>query len=318
MRYNKLEYNVACFLSSVSLFLGIGFNRIIQDAGSDSLISIVIGFFIGLFIIWIMKRFDSKEIKVLKFIYSFVLLGISIFLITNMISSIYLNNTPDFIVMVPYLILLYYVITNEKNMLFRVCSILFYLYVIIAAVPIFTLGPNINVDHFMPMFSNETSNILYSAFKYAIISTSPLILFPDFKDNYSYKTYVCSSILTLIIFAIVIGNLGVDLAKIYRYPEYMVFKNIALLGFIENIQNILSYLWIISSFTVSSFASYSIKEVTSKKVFLGLLIVILIVFCKIFLNNYIYTQFLINYYIWILGGCILLYIISKFCLKNKN
>ena len=48
MKYNKLEYNSAIFLSSISLFLGIGINRVVSIAKNDSWISVIIGSILGL------------------------------------------------------------------------------------------------------------------------------------------------------------------------------------------------------------------------------------------------------------------------------
>ena len=126
-----------------------------------------------------------------------------------------------------------------------------------------------------------------------------------------------SSILVLIIFVIIIGNLGTNLAKLYRYPEYMVFKEISLLGFIENIQNILSYLWFFCSFILSSMATYNIKRVSNKKILIITLLLITFILNNVLLKNYIYFEYITKYYGIILFSILILFLISKIFSKNK-
>lgn len=309
MKFNRLEYNSAVFLCCISLFLGIGINKIINNVGSDAWISVIFGSLIGLLIIYFMKKSNVSN-SILKLIYNFIIFSIDIFLITKLISSIYLNKTPDFIVLFPFLLIIYYSVTKGINTIFRVIGILFFIYLLITIIPVITLVPNINIDYFKPVVNNSWINILLSSIDFAVISTSPLIIFPNLKDNFKYSSYIGASFILLLIFIVIIGNLGVDLAKLYRYPEYMVFKNISLMGFVENIQNILSYLWLICSYSVASITSFNIKKVIGYKGLCFSFIIILLLFCIILFNNYIYTEYLFNYYVYFLGGSLFLYFLG--------
>ena len=64
MKYNKLEYNSALCLSSISLFLGIGISKIINSIGSNSWISIILGTAIGLLINYIFTKLPEKDNKI--------------------------------------------------------------------------------------------------------------------------------------------------------------------------------------------------------------------------------------------------------------
>lgn len=317
MKYNKLEYNSAIFLSSISLFLGIGINRIITIAKNDSWISVIIGSILGLLILYLFSKLNKERRKGLSLLANIIILCIDIFLITKLISSIYLNRTPDFMVMLPFLLLIYYGVSKGANTIFKVSSILLFIYIIITIIPVATLVPSINYNYFKPLMNNSFVNILIGAIRFAIISTSPLIIFPNFKDNFSFKSYIFSCILLLVIIVGIIGNLGLDLSLLYRYPEYMVFKNISLMGFIENIQNILSYLWLISSFVIALFTSYNIKNTINNKGLILVFIAILFTFSAYLLSNYIYTDYLINYYSYILSIPIILCLFTKIWQNNK-
>lgn len=306
MKYNKLEYNSAIFLSSISLFLGIGINRIISASQNDAWISVIIGSILGLLILILFKKLNKKKRKILNIISNIIILCIDMFLITKLISSIYLNKTPDFMVMLPFFILIYYGVSKGVNTVLKVSSILLFIYIIITIIPVATLVPSINYDYFKPIMNNSPTNILIGSIRFSIISTAPILIFPDFEENFSYKSYIFSCILLLVIIVGIIGNLGLDLSLLYRYPEYMVFKNISLMGFIENIQNILSYLWLISSFIIALITSYNLKKTLSNKGLILVFIVILFTFSRYLLSNHIYTDYLINYYSYILSIPIIL------------
>lgn len=311
MKYNKLEYNTSLFLSSISLFLGIGISKIINNVGQDSWISIILGTLLGLLIIKLFTKLKPKENKILKYIYSTIILTINLLLVTKLISSIYLNKTPDILVVLPLIMLVYYSTSKDINLIFKLSQIMCLVFIIFALIPTITLTPKINIDYFKPLLTTNILKIITSSIDYALISTAPYTLYPNIKQNYTPKTYLLSSLMIYIIITVTIGNLGTNLAKLYRYPEYMIFKEISLLGFIENIQNILSFLWLFTSFILSSIATYNIKETTNKKLFIITLILITLLLTKILLNNYIYTEYITKYYGEILLSSIILYLISK-------
>lgn len=317
MKYNKLEYNSALFLSSSSLFLGIGISNIINTIGSDSWISIILGTILGLILNYIYTKLPEKENKFIVYFYSFILLSLDILLITKLISSIYLNKTPDLLVLLPLILLEYYIANKGINTIFKTSLIIAFIYILIYLTPFLALAPKINIDEFKPILTSNFIDIIKCSFEYAFISTAPFIMFSKFKENYNYKTYLFSSLLILIMFVVIIGNLGTNLAKLYRYPEYMVFKEISLLGFIENIQNILSYLWLFSSFIFSSVATYNIKRVSNKPILIITMILVVLILNNIFLKSYIYTEYITKYYGLILLAIIILYFLSKLLSKTK-
>ena len=317
MKYNKLEYNSALCLSSISLFLGIGISKIINSIGSDSWISIILGTAIGLLINYIFTKLPEKDNKIFVYIYSTILLTLNLLLITKLISSIYLNRTPDIIVIIPLIILIYYISNKGIDTILKTSLIIAFIYILIYLIPLTALAPKINIDEFKPLLTSNIYDIIKCSLTYAFISTLPFILFPKFKENYNYKSYFLSSILVLIIFVIIIGNLGTNLAKLYRYPEYMVFKEISLLGFIENIQNILSYLWLFCSFILSSMATYNIKKVANKKILIITLLLIIFILNNVLLKNYIHIEYITKYYGIILFSILILFLISKIFAKNK-
>ena len=87
-------------------------------------------------------------------------------------------------------------------------------------------------------------------------------------------------------FTLIIGILGVPVASIYKYPEYIIYKKISILNIIENVQNILFMSWIFESFTILGIASNNLN----KKILLFILIAILIIYSLLItrINNIIF------------------------------
>ena len=194
MKYNKLEYNSALCLSSISLFLGIGISKIINSIGSNSWISIILGTAIGLLINYIFTKLPEKDNKIFVYIYSTILLTLNLFLITKLISSIYLNRTPDIIVIIPLIILIYYISNKGINTILKTSLIISFIYTLIYLIPLTALAPKINIDEFIPLLTSNIYDIIKCSLTYAFISTTPFILFPKFKENYNYKSYIETTI----------------------------------------------------------------------------------------------------------------------------
>ena len=307
---NRILYNSSQFLISFSLFIGLGTTRIINSARSDIWISIILGTIIGLIVNYLIKKLPDKNSKLLYYFFNIALLFLSIFVITKLISSVYLDKTNVIIIMLPFIGLLLYTSTKNRYALMKVISLLNIIYLLIIVFAICSLMPTIDLDIFRPVMINSPQNILTGAFEFALYSTISLQVLPKFKENYSLRIYFLSSILLLIIFIMIVGNLGVGLASLYRYPEYMIFKNIAILNFIENIQNVLFFIWIINIYTLSSHSIINIKEMFNETVCIGTIGALFIVMI-LTINNYSVTVFILDYLDWIMITLLIIYLLGK-------
>lgn len=317
-KITKLESVSLIYLLTFPLFMGVGFSKIIKNVGSDAWISILIGTIMGLGINFIIKSMPREDNKFFKLLYSICFLVIGTMLIGKLVSSIYLSRTPTYIVLIPGAYLIYYTALKGRETLYKSAGILVYLHIFLFLCAAFTLVPTIKVDYFLPVMTNSISKILLSALDFALISTSPMILVDDFKEKYDYKVYLASAFLLLIILLCTIGNLGLEVSKLYRYPEYMVFKRISILNFIENIENILFALWIINIFVLTGLSCVNIKEITNSKCLLIILIIMIWALNKYALNTYKVTDFYLKYYTYMLLGVMVLFILSKIFRKRKK
>jgi hypothetical protein len=243
---------------------------------------------------------------------------LSIVIITKLISSLYLNKTSNLVVMLPFIILIFYTGLKNDYAVFKTTKILILIYFGLILFSFFSLVPSFNVDEFLPVLSGSKSKILLGALEYAIYSTTPLIVLPDFKEKYDYKVYLLTSLFLLIIFIFIIGTLGIELAKAYRYPEYMMFKNIAILNFIENIENILFFVWIINTYTLSAHTALNIKNIVGVKGLIITLIVNVLFINMVLIDNYLSFNFVVNNFDYILIGLLFIHILGKLTGKNLH
>lgn len=315
-KITNLEYQSLMFLLSFPLFMGIGISKMINCVGSDIWISMLIGTLIGVFIIFVLKKIPDKNSKLCSLIINsiFILLGTLIF--NKLVGSIYLSKTPNFIIMVPGYSLLIYTVFKGRDTLFKTSSILLIIFIILFFLAALVLLPTINFDYFMPIGTNKFSKIISSGIDMALLSTTPFVLLPKCKEKISYKTYLVACLTIYIIIMCTLGNLGVDIAKIYRYPEYMVFKKISLLKSIENIENVLFMIWIITIYNITALASINIKDEFNYKVLFIVYSIIVFISVKYLISSYKTTSFLLNYFTYILLGILVICIIDRIIKKR--
>jgi hypothetical protein len=107
------------------------------------------------------------------------------------------------------------------------------------------------------------------------------------------------------------------LAKLYRYPEYIIFKKISLLSFIENIENTIFCAWIFDTYVISAKAAINIKKET-KTIGLIFALLIILIACFFLLDNIKATGFLILNYSYLLGALLIINVICKIIKKKTN
>ncbi|MBE6154925.1 MAG: hypothetical protein E7163_05100 [Firmicutes bacterium] len=306
----KINTSVVYFLTR-ALFLGFGLSLTFYPSGKDSYIGALIGLLIGLLITFIYnyilekkgnitlkELFDRNKkfgfiTKILMIIASFIILIYVLVIYKIFVVSFLLVNTPEIYILIPYIILILALTFKGIKIISRVASCLLPISIVLVISSIFSLVGYFEVINFLPIIDTTPLNIFKSAITFAGISTLPNILILHSKGPVKNHilTY-CLSALTLIIAIICInGVFGEVLVKAFRFPEYMVLKQLKLLNFIEKVENILSIAWCFDLFITASMATYSIKELlppkNSKITISIVLIIIMFVISKVFAQNYI-------------------------------
>ena len=330
---NKLAY----FLSKSSMF-GLGYFLLCNLNDKNTYLSIILGTILGLFIIYIYSKisnysnynihkylnntFIGKIFNIILLLFYIYILLITILTITTFINSFYLIKTPRIIIILSILLLSIYLSFKDNKTLINLSNLFFCFSIFIVILFTILLIPYSNINELLPIFNYNNINILKGSIIYALISTVPLIIINNYNTNIkiTLKNYLVASIINL---TIVIGttlSLG-NLLNVYRFPEYAVLKQIRILDFIENIENISAFGWYAESFIVISLTIFNIKDTLSfkyNKLYLVILLLSLIPML-ILSNNYdlLLKVFYIHPYILLIFFIIFLLLLIYLKLKKK-
>ena len=340
---NKLTY----FIARSSMF-GIGFFLIFKNSGKDAWLSIILGTLLGIMVLFIYKYikeyFKNNNIRdilnktILGKFYLGIFLLFYIYLITVIlvllpmfVKSFYLLYTPKILIVIPFLFIAIYVSFKDKKVLENLSNLLFVLCVASVFLYSFLLLKYVDVSNLYPILSTKTMNILKSSFIYASITSIPQIITINFHGNNfkdDLKEYIFASFINLLIVALIILTLGEPLIKIYSFPEYAVFKQIKIMDFIENIENISTFIWYFDMFITLSALTTNVKSILpykyNKVYFFGIIGLVIYLSCYIISNNYRYIITIFYYYpvilfiFFIIFVTLLLYLKYSNKLKEKN
>ena len=311
MKNKSFEYNSLSFLITTPLFLGIGFIKIIRDVGNDFWISLIIGILLGLIINQILKLLPKNNNKPLFILINFIILLIITSSLTRSISHLYLNKTPDYFIFIPFLLVMYYASTKKDDVIFKVANIILFINIFLFIFSSILLIPLYKIDNLMPFFGDSSIlNIIYSGMDFALLSTIPLMLL----SKHNKKVYTLSSLYIFLVFVLIIGTLGINVASIFNYPEYIILKRVSFFDFFDNIQNFIFLSWIFSSFTLGGLVCTNIENYSNKKTLLIILILTFII--NTVFSNFQIFNFINTYIRYILISIVIIFLINKMLRKR--
>lgn len=333
---NKLTY----FVTRSSMF-GIGFFLTFQNAGKDSWISIILGTLLGVMVLYIYnlikKNLNNNLLenslgntiigiiyKIIFIIFYLLLIIIILMLLPLFVNSFYLTTTPKLIVNIPFLLLAIYISFKGKHTLENLSSFLWIFSLIIILFFAISLTSYIDFQNLIPIFTNGTFNILKCSIYYAAITSIPQIITinysNDFKDN--LMDYLLSSLTIFLIVFFTIIAMGEPLLKIYSFPEYTVLRQIKILNFIENIENISAFIWYFDLFITLSILTSNLKNSLPKKfnlIYYYFFLLSSLLISSLFIGgNYIYILKIVYIYPYILIAFFIIFLLLLFYLKVKN
>lgn len=282
---------------SKALFLGIGISKVLVDTKESAIISILLGTFIGSLILLFLSKLSfnktNKFRKIVMIILLYIMLIIGLVEFTTLISSIYLIDLKKYFIMFPTLLLIIYMNTKDIGVHMKVSNILFIISLFIFIVAFLALVPKVDYLNLLPLFNTSFKNILFTSLEFSLFSVVPNILYGYLDYNNSkklMKNYLISNLFLALNIVVTQGILSIELVKLFKYPEYIVLKKISLLDFVNNVENIISFLWIFTIFMYLSMCSKEIYDISY----------------ELFNKKYIYPIFLL----------ISMYFISNYCLDN--
>lgn len=314
----KKEFNILNYFNMRALFMGIGLSRIITTSREYTWISLIIGTLIGLLLLYLF-RIEMKK-SIFNILLNSIIIVICLIIIINMISTMYLTKMPKFLIALPLIVLVMYMLNKKEIVIFRVANILLIFNLTLYVISFFALLKFFRFSNFY--YTNvNIIKILTSSIEYALYSVTPTLLLrkSEFKDISIYKTYLISSITMAGLCILTYGILGSNLSSILRYPEYLILKQISLSSAIENIENIISFMWIIDIFMLIVTCSDSIKFNLNNKKLINIILPILLIITTLLNNRYVFIISTYNFAAIILAGILLLlWLINKKLIFKKR
>lgn len=294
-----------------SLFLGFGISILFSISSKDCYIGALLGLLIGFVIIYLYSKFlelkkkrNLKEIlkqnKILGiFVYllliiaSYILLIYSLVIYKVFVASFMLIKTPEILLLIPIVIFGTYGTFKGLTVINRVAESLIPIALGLAAFAFLGIVGLFDSSNFLPILTTTPTNFFKTAITFAGISTFPNLLTIHYqeKPKYMLTTYSLTCLLIIATIIYINGILGEEIVHIYRFPEYMVLKQLKLFQFIEKVENILSIAWIFNIFILLMTSIHSIKELLpnkkSKIITVIILILTLYMIDKVFAFNYV-------------------------------
>ncbi|MCH5166642.1 MAG: hypothetical protein J1F35_01995 [Erysipelotrichales bacterium] len=301
----KKDFNILNYFNTRALFMGVGLSRVLSTCHEHIIITVFIGMLIGLFFLYLF-RLEMKS-SIINIFLNCVIIIIALVILINMISTMYLTEMPKFMIGVPFILLSLYLLSKKEIVLYRIGGILLAINLICYFLSFLSLLKYVNLNNFH--YTNTGINkVLLAAFQYAIFSVTPTFFMrnKDTKDISIYKMYIISSITMCVIFLFTYGILGSTLTGIVRYPEYLILKEVMISEAVQNIENIVSFMWIIDAFMIISNCGNSIKHNLNNKNYIYIIFPVLLFITSYMNNHYEYLLMVYHYTHFVLAGSLIL------------
>ena len=301
----KKDFNILNYFNTRALFMGIGLSRIISQAHEYSYISIILGTLIVLFLLYLLKL-EMKN-SFINILLNSCIIIMSLVLLINMISTMYLTKMPKLLIGLPFVLLLLYLLNKKEIVLYRLSGIMLFFNLLCYLFAFFSLSRYFTFDNFY--YTNVSiKSVVTCALEFALYSITPTFLTrnSETKDINIYKMYLVSCFTMGIIFMLTYGILGANVSSIVRYPEYLILKEVSLTTAIQNIENIVSYMWIIDVFILLASCGNSIKNNVKNKWVINIILPILLFITTYMNDHYEFILVLYKFSPFILAGVLAL------------
>ena len=296
-KVSNLEVGAITYFLIRAYFVGISFRILSNLSLQSSFISMIVGLIIGIFylllILYILeyekdltiieknkKLYGNTIGNILNAFTSFFILILILLLYTNILSIIhseYLNKTPIILISIYFIITIFYCTKSGIYTISKSCLLLIYISFILIIAGNISLLFQIDYNNFMPF--NINNKTIFSSLYYLSYNIIPLYMIgiiPKARINKEKKLkstilifYVIANITLIIENLNIIGILGINLCKLYRFPEFQILKNISLVGLSSRIDSIFFIKYILDIIIFIILGSYyiisTLKSIIKKR-----------------------------------------------------
>lgn len=354
-KINSLQICCLVTFIIISTVTGIGMTNIINIAGKDAYLSVIVAGILGFIMVFIIMKVNDNNNNlnfseivnkvcgkyigfVVNVIINFFVIVIGIvtmYSISNFIVSQFLSDLPIMAMSIVLGVIIWYAVVKGIEVMSRTGLILLVITLVLFLIASFTLGPQIEIDNIKPFIENGVKNPLIGGITLFLTNIVPIFLVMSIprdriidKEKYNkyligfYTLGILMAFTTTFITILVLGN---NLASMFQYPEYIVLKKVSLFGFLDRIENIISIQWIFRCFMMIGMVVYylsnSIKRDNNSRLLpLVILAVIITISLIYFKNNTMFGEFILNKYPYLnLALFIIIFIVSVLkVIKDKK
>ena len=314
----KRQYNILSFYLTRSLFLGTGLSLLVGLSKNDLLITGITGMLLGYILLYLFFK-KGRINNLVSVIIAVSVLFINTLSNTVLTSTYLLYSTPIFWIVLIFFITLLYVSKFKFSIIGRISEVFIVVAVIEIILAILGLIPYVEIDNMLPMFNTKYIDIIKGIIVFTGASMLPNLLLINYKDNLKFRDvqygYIVGSILMIVVLFLVVTIYGSEFASITRFPEFMILKKIDIMGYFNNVENILVTEWMINILISALVCIKVIKDRCSKIVFYAILIILFFVSNIFFSNSYASILYVKQYFYYISFGLVIISLIIK---KSKN
>ena len=351
-KIDNYEYTSLFILTYLSSSIGLSLYTTIKHASINSYIGVaisiitsIIPLLVFLFILKYKQELNIKEkinhlfgkylgtiINYLLIILFFIVAITILFNLSNFIVSQYLSDTNILYIMILLSVTLYFSLNKGIETISRISTIFTLIFFILLVIAIFSVKKEIDLNNLKPLLENGIKGPIKAGLINSLLTIIPcfsLLIIPKQNITNNNKLirhifigYIISSIILFLISIIANSILGEYLIQIYQYPAYISLKKASLFNFIDRIENFFSLAWILSSFIGMITSLYYIKETITKQnkqiINISLIIILVISSYKVFKNNTIFDNHILNYYPYNLLAILIIFIIISITIMIRK
>ena len=273
---NRKLLSISFFLGE-TFFLGFGYSLLFYYTGSDAWISMILGSIIGSIFILILENIKKRQEKypishviiqkIIYLLFNIFIFSQVLFSFQTFSSSFYFTKSPTWFILLPLIPLIYKLSKSGYTTIGKIGEMLFPITILLVFLSFIGLVSHIKLDSFLPILTTNSPNIIKGTILFCTYTTIPYYLFliVPLENKKLLPKYLLSCLLVFLLGVVIISVLGPNLIRIYRYPEYMILKDIQIFNFIEKVENIVSIIWVTNLITALGVCGCNIRNCMPNK-----------------------------------------------------
>ncbi len=314
----KRQYNILSFYLTRSLFLGGGLSLLVGLSKNDLLVTGIVGMLLGYVLLFCFYKKGGIS-NILSILIACLVLFINMLANTVLTSTYLLYSTPTFFIVGIFIILVLYLSRFKETIIGRVSEVFIIGSFIAITFAILGLIYEIEVDNILPLFNTKYISIIKGVIVFTGASLLPNLLLLNNTGNLKFRDiqwgYIVGSILMIMVLFLVVTIYGSEFASIARFPEFMILKKIDVMGYFDNVENILVMEWMFNILISAFVCINTINKRCPKICIYGILVFLFIISEFVFSKSYVSILYVKNYFYYVSFILVMLSLVIK---KSKN